>query len=140
MVAFKLWHMYYRTQNRDFPAQHPHEEYRAAEMQVFQSMARLDPVYMGRKSKNETAFRAGDVRSICDEELLDKSSDSGLRVERAHKNKLYEKLLAEGGTREQLQNATLRYFLACKIAVEEAGDLILEDERKYLRGQRGYSS
>ena len=120
-----------RTQSADFPAQY--EKYRAAETQVFQSMARLDPVYMGRKSKNDIAFKAGDVRSTYDEELLEKSSDAGLRVERARK-KLYEKLLSEGGTREQLQNAMLHYFLACKITVEEAGDLILEDEKEYFKG------
>ena len=73
------------------------------------------------------------VRSTYDEELLEKSSDAGLRVERAHK-KLYEKLLAEGGPREQLQNAMLHYFLSCKIAAEEAGDLILEDEKAYHQG------
>ena len=83
-------------------------------------MARLNPVYMGRKSNNDIAFRAGDVRSTYDEELLEKASDAGLRVERARK-KLYEKLLSEGGTRGQLQNAMLHHFLAFKIAVEEAG-------------------
>ena len=131
VVSFKLWHMCYRTQNANFPAQHPYEKYRANETQVFQAMARLDPVYMGRKSKNDVVFGAGDLRSTYDEELLEKSSDAGLRVERAHK-KLCEKLLAEGGTREQLQNAMLRYFLACKITAEEAGDLILEDENPEL--------
>ena len=62
---------------------------------------------MGRKSNNDIAFRAGDVRSTYDEELLEKASDAGLRVERARK-KLYEKLLSEGDTRGQLQNAMLR--------------------------------
>ena len=95
-------------------------------------MAKMDLVYMGRKSKNDIVFRAGDLRSTYDEELLEKSSDAGLRVERARK-KLYEKLLSEGGTREQLQNAMLHYFLACKITAEEAGDLILEDEKAYRK-------
>ena len=45
--------------------------------------------------------------------------------------KLYEKLLSEGGTQNELQNAMLHYFLACKITAEEAGDLVLEDERAY---------
>ena len=130
VVSFRLWHVCYRTQNADFPAKHPYEKYRANETQVFQSMARMDPVYMGRKSKNDIVFRAGDLRSTYDEELLEKSSDAGLRVEPAHK-KLYEKLLSEGGTREQLQNAMLHYFLACKITAEVAGDLILEDEKAY---------
>ena len=93
-------------------------------------MAKMDPVYMGRKSKNNIVFRAGDLRSTYDEDLLEKSSDAGLRVESAHK-KLYEKLLSDGGTREQLQNAMLHYFLACEITAEEAGDLILEDEKAY---------
>ena len=75
-------------------------------------------------------FRAGDLRSTYDEELLEKSSDAGLRVGNAHK-KLYEKLLSEGGTQEELQNAMLHYFLACKITAEEAGDLVLEDEQAY---------
>ena len=100
---------------------------------MFQSMARLDPVYMGRKSKNDIVFRAGDLRSTYDEELLEKSSDAGLRVENAHK-KLYEKLLSEGGTPEELENAMLRYFLACKITAEEAGDLVLEDEQAHRQG------
>ena len=67
---------------------------------------------------------------IYDEELLEKSSDAGLRVGNAHK-KLYKKLLSEGGTQEELQNAMLHYFLACKITAEEAGDLVLEDEQAY---------
>ena len=33
----------------------------------------------GRKSKNEIVFRAGDLRSTYDEELLEKSSDAGVR-------------------------------------------------------------
>ena len=133
VTSFKLWHMCYRMQNAEFPPQHPCEKYRANETQVFQAMARLDPVYMGRKSKNDIVFRAGDLRSTYDKELLEKSSDAGLRVENAHK-KLYEKLLSEGGTREELQNAMLHYFLACKITAEEAGDLILEDEMAYDQG------
>ena len=133
VVAFKLWHMCYRTQNADFPAQHPYEKYRANETQAFQRVAKKNPVYMGRKSKNDIVFRAGDFRSTYDEDLLEKSSDAGLRVERAHK-KLYEKLLSEGGTREQLQNTMLHYVLACKITAEEAGDLILEDEKAYHQG------
>ena len=131
VVAFKLWHMCYRTQNADFPAQHLYEKYRANETQVFQRMAKMDPVYMGRKSKNDIVFRAGDLRSTYDEDL--KSSDAGPRVELAHK-KLYEKLLSEGGAREQLQNAMLQYVLACKITAEEAGDLILEDEKAHHQG------
>ena len=50
VTAFKLWHMIHRTKGRDFPPQHPCEKYRANETRMFQSMARLDPVYMGRKS------------------------------------------------------------------------------------------
>ena len=46
VISFKLWHMCYRTQNADFPPQHPCEKYRANETQVFQAMARLDPVYI----------------------------------------------------------------------------------------------
>ena len=130
ITSFKLWHMCYRTKSRDFPAQHPCEKYRAQERKVFEAMARLDPVYMSRKSKNDIVFRAGDLRSTYDEELLEKSSDAGIRVGNAHK-KLYEKLLSEGGTQEELQNAMLHYFLACKITSEEAGDLVLEDERAY---------
>ena len=65
--------------------------------------------------------------------MLEKSSDAGPRVENAHK-KLYEKLLSEGGTCEELENAVLHYFLACKITAEEAGDLILEDEMAYHQG------
>ena len=130
VTDFKLWHMVYRTKSSDFPAQHPCEKYRAAERRVFKAMARMDPVYMGRKSKNDIVFRAGDLRSTYDEELLEKSSDAGLRVGNAHK-KLYEKLLSEGGTQEELQNAMLHYFLACKITAEEAGDLVLEDEQAY---------
>ena len=87
VVAFKLWHMCYRTQNADFPAQHPYEKYRANETQVFQFIAKTDPVYMGRVSKNDIVFRAGDLRSTYDEDLLEKSSDAGLRVERAHKKR-----------------------------------------------------
>ena len=56
-----------------------------------------------------------------------------MRTEAAHK-KLYEKLLSEGGTRNELQNAMLHYFLACKITAEEAGDLVLEDETAYRQG------
>ena len=93
----------------------------------------LGPGVHARKSKNDIVFRAGDLRSTYDEELLEKSSDAGLRVENAHK-KLYEKLLSEGGTREELENAVLHYFLACKITAEEAGDLILEDEMAYHQG------
>ena len=130
VTSFKLWHMVYRTKSSDFPAQHPCEKYRATERRVFEAMARLDPVYMGRKSKNDIVFRAGDLRSTYDEELLEKSSDAGLRVGNAHK-KLYEKLLSEGGTQAELQNAMLHYFLACKITAEEAGDLVLEDEQAY---------
>ena len=63
VVSFKLWHMCYRTQSADFPAQHPYEKYRANETQVFQCMAKMDPVYMGRKSKNDIVFMAGDLRS-----------------------------------------------------------------------------
>ena len=130
VTSFKLWHMVYRTKSSDFPAQHPCEKYRATERRVFEAMARMDPVYMGRKSKNDIVLRAGDLRSTYDEELLEKSSDAGLRVGNAHK-KLYEKLLSEGGTQEELQNAMLHYFLACKITAEEAGDLVLEDEQAY---------
>ena len=134
ITAFKLWHMSYRMRNNDeFPPQHPCEKYRAHETDVFRAMARLDPVYMGRKSKNEIVFRAGDLRSTYDEELLEKSSDAEVRTEAAHK-KLYEKLLSEGGTRNELQNAMLHYFLACKITAEEAGDLVLEDENAYHQG------
>ena len=132
VTAFKLWHMCCRMESRDFPPQHPCEKYRASETKVFQAMARLDPVYMGRKSKNDIVFRAGDLRSTYDEELLEKSSDAGLRVGNAHK-KLYEKLLPEGGTLQELENV-LHYFLACKITAEEAGDLVLEDEQAYHQG------
>ena len=120
-------------QNADFPPQHPCEKYRANETQVFQAMARLDPVYVGRKSKNDIVSRAGDLRSTYDEELLEKSSDAGRRVENVH-TKLYEKLLSEGGTREELEDAMLHYFLARKMTAEEAGDLILEDEMAYHQG------
>ena len=130
VTSFKLWHTVYRTKSRDFPAQHPCEKYRATEKRVFEAMARMDPVYMGRKSKNDIVFRAGDLRSTYDEDLLEKSSDAGLRVGNARK-KLYEKLLSEGGTQEELENAMLHYFLACKITAEEAGDLVLEDEQAY---------
>ena len=130
VTDFKLWHMVYRTKSSDFPAQHPCEKYRATERRVFEAMARVDLVYMGRKSKNDIVFRASDLRSTYDEELLEKSSDAGLRVGNARK-KLYEKLLSEGGTQEELQNAMLHYFLACKITAEEAGDLVLEDEQAY---------
>ena len=133
VTSFKLWHMCYRMESNDFPPQHPCEKHRANDTKVFQAMARLDPVYMGRKSKNDIVFRAGDLRSTYDEELLEKSSDAGLRVENAHK-KLYEKLLSEGGTLEELENAMLHYFLACKITAEEAGDLVLEDEQAYHQG------
>ena len=78
------------------------------------------------------SFNAGNARSGYDEELLEMSSDAGTRVERAHK-KLCLKPLAKGGTREQLQNAMLHYFLAGKIAVKEVGDLILEDEETCFR-------
>ena len=73
VLAFKLWHMCYRTQNADFPAKHPYKKYRyrANETQVFQCMANMDPVHMGRKSKNDIVFRAGDLRSTYDEELLE---------------------------------------------------------------------
>ena len=111
----------------DFPPQHPYEKYRVNETRIFESMARLDPANMDRKSKNGIVFRAGDLRSTYDEELLEKSSDAGLRVENAYK-KFYEKLLSKGGTLEELENAILYYFLACKITTEEAGDLVLEDE------------
>ena len=133
VTSFKLWHMCYRMESNDSPPQHPCEKYRASETKVFQAMARLDPVYMGRKSKNDIVFRAGDLRRTYDEELLEKSSDAGLRVENVHK-KLYEKLLSEGGTLEELENAMLRYFLGCKITAEEAGDLVLEDEQAYQQG------
>ena len=49
ITSFKLWHMIYRTKSRDFPAQHPCEKYRATERRVFKAMARVDPVYVGRK-------------------------------------------------------------------------------------------
>ena len=62
VTDFKLWRMIYRTKSRDFPAQHPCEKYRATEKRVFEAMARLDPVYMGRKSKNDIVFQAGDLR------------------------------------------------------------------------------
>ena len=39
----------------------------------------------------------------------------------------------KGGTREQLQNAMLHYFLACKISVDEVGDIILEDEQALFK-------
>ena len=87
----------------------------------------MRPAHMGRKSRNEISFRAGDLRSTYDEDLLEKSSDAGLRVEQTHKQ-LREKLLAKGGTRKHFQNTMLHYFLACKIAAEEVGDIILEDE------------
>ena len=127
VTSFKLWHMVYRTKSSDFPAQHPCEKYRATERRVFD---RMDPVHMGRKSKNDIVFRAVDLRSTYDEELLEKSSDAGLRVGNAHK-KLYEKLHSEGSTQEELENAMLHYFLACKIMAEEAGDLVLEDEQAF---------
>ena len=120
--------MCYRTQNADFPAQHPYEKYKPNETGV--SVHGQDGSGVHGRSKNDIVFRAGDLRSTYDEDLLEKSSDAGLRVERAHK-KLYEKLLSQGGTREQLQNAMLHYFLACKITAEEAGDLILENEKAY---------
>ena len=53
----------------------------------------------------------GRKSSTYDEDLLEKSSEAG---------------------REQLQNATLHYFLACKISVEEAGDIILEEEQTFF--------
>ena len=56
ITSFKLWHMCYRTKSRDFPAQHPCEKYRAQERRVFEAMARMGPVYMGRKSKNDIVF------------------------------------------------------------------------------------
>ena len=134
ITDFKLWHMTYRMGDvRNFPPQHPCEKYRAHETYVFQAMARMDPVYMNRKSKNDIVFRAGDLRSTFDEELLEKSSDAGKRTEEVDKM-LYEKLLSSGGTRQELQNAMLHYFLACKITAEEAGDLVLEDEIAYHKG------
>ena len=89
----------------------------------------MDPLHIGRKSKNDIVFRAGDLRSTYDE-LLEKSSDASLRVDNTYK-KLYEMLLSEEGIQEELQNTILYYFLACKITAEEAGDLVLEDERVY---------
>ena len=92
-------------------------------------MARLDPVYLNRKSKNDIVFRAGDLRSTYDEELLEKSSNAGMRVGNAHKS--FMRSSFQEGTQEELQNAMLHYFLACKITSEKAGDLVLEDERAY---------
>ena len=107
----------------------------AGERDVFAAMAQMDPIFMTRKSKKEICFRAGDARSTFDEDLLEKSSAIGIASEMAQK-KLYDKLLSEGGTRTHLQNAMLHYFLACKISVEEVGDLILEDEKVLIKEEQ----
>ena len=43
-------------------------------------MARLDPVYIGCKPRNEISSSAGDVRSTFDNDLLEKSAAVVLKM------------------------------------------------------------
>ena len=59
-----------------------------------------------------------------------------LRVEPAHK-KLYEKLLSQGGTREQLQNAMLHYFRAPPVYTsKESLSVLTVNLGNFVRGRK----
>ncbi len=134
VTHFKLLHMCYRREEVDGrdTLHHPYEKFRTNEYDTFEAMAKLPPVFEGRKGKNDIAFSAGDIRSTYDEDLLEKSSAIAPRCE-AIKQQLIERLSSKGGTREQLQNAMLHYFLACSISMDEVGDIAIDEAEEFYR-------
>ena len=83
-------------------------------------------MYEHRFPKGKIIFDAGDVRGTIDDDLLEKSSTCAQRADSLRR----ESLGMPGdvqGTRSNLKNALLHYFLSYGINKEEIGELVLED-------------
>ena len=104
---------------------HPTQKYGCSEMQLWNQIKRLPPVYEGRVSKGKIIFDAGDVRSTVDDVLLEKSSNAAEKAANLRRE-LLEKLESVRGTRGTLQNSLLHHFLSCGIDKEEIGELTLD--------------
>ena len=124
MYWFKLQHMSFRSPNVSF--EHPTQKYCTTERRLRDCMKKLDPVYEHRLAKGKIIFDAGDVRSTIDDDLLEKSSKCAQRAA-SLKSELLGMLGDVQGTRSNLQNALLHYFLSCGISKEEIGELVLDD-------------
>ena len=116
---------------------HPTQKYGCTEMQLWNQIKRLPPVYEGRVSKGKISFDAGDVRSTVDDVLLEKSSNAAERAANLRRE-LLEKLESVRGTRGTLQNSLLHHFLSCGIDKEEIGELTLDhpEVEKAASGER----
>ena len=120
---FKLQHMIFRDTRTSMV--HPTQKYGCSEMQLWNQIKRLPPVYEGRVSKGKIIFDAGDVRSTVDDVLLEKSSNAAEKAANLRRE-LLEKLESVRGTRGTLQNSLLHHFLSCGIDKEEIGELTLD--------------
>ena len=83
---FKLQHMSFRDPNVSF--QHPAYKFFTNERNLWDCMAKLDPVYDNLVSKGKIIFDAGDVRSTVDDDLLAKSSTCAQRADRLRRDLL----------------------------------------------------
>ena len=83
-------------------------------------------MYENRVPKGKIIFDAGDVRSTIDDDLLEKSSNCAQKAD-SLRQELLGKLGDVRGTRSNLQNTLLHYFLSCGINKEEIAELILDD-------------
>ena len=120
---FKLQHMIFRDTRTSMT--HPTQKYGCSEMQLWNQIKRLPPVYEGRVSKGKIIFDAGDVRSTVDDVLLERSSNAAEKAANLRRE-LLEKLESVRGTRGTLQNSLLHHFLSCGIDKEEIGELTLD--------------
>ena len=93
---------------------HPTQKYGNTERLLWDCMNRLEPVCENRAPEGKIIFDAGDVRSTIDDDLLEKSSTSAQKAE-SLRQELLGKLGDVRGTRSNLQNALLHYFLLCGI-------------------------
>ena len=127
--AFKFSHMIYRVHC----GSHPHAKYELAENELVGAMARLPPIYERRARRDDIVFKAGDVRSLCDADVLERATKIKEEVEHIQ-DVLLEKLkelkdLNTPATREQLMKALLNYFLSCGFSSRsDFGNLKIEAE------------
>ena len=128
VTFFELQHMHDRDSNTNF--QHPYQKYGATKRLLFDKIRRQNPSY-------ENCH----VRSTFDDDLLQKTSEC------ATATTVIGRLGAIQGTRTELQNALLHYFLGRGLSEEEVDDLVREEahesfdsvRRNRINGQHIYT-
>ncbi|CAE7255859.1 unnamed protein product [Symbiodinium sp. CCMP2456] len=124
--AFKVQHTRWRVRH------HPHqqEKFHLSETELFDSLVKMQPIYMCRPSCNDLVFGAGDIRSTLDHHVMEKASDiraSALEVMSGLIEKVKElDSQRKPATREELLNYMLHTFLCMGVSQEEIGDLSLD--------------